>query len=105
MCTYHIQYEVTYPNMLGPEGVQITDNLLLYVVPTLHTGENAFVLADEQKINKRGINGTEAKLQTENRGTNIVVFIPDAGQPELKTASNVSTYSTMYQWPFFAGLQ
>ena len=80
----------------------------MHIVLTLHTGENAFVLADEQKINKRGIRGTEAKLQTEKGGTNIVVFIPDAGQPEraeLQVASNVSTYSTMYQSIFFAGLQ
>ena len=72
----------------------------------LHIGENKFILVDQQEYCERGIRGTQAKLQTEKRRTSVVLYIPDVNQPkmaELRTASNVSIYSTVYQSPLLLG--
>ena len=83
-------------------GVLVACALIIHYPYSAYThtgGENKFILVDEQRINEKGISGTKAKLQTEKGKTNVVLYIPDKNQPkiaELRTESNVSTYSTIY---------
>ena len=63
--------------------------ITIHTIPTwTHTVENKFILIDEK------------------RRTSIALYIPDVNQPkkaELRTATNVSIYSTVYEWPLLLG--